>query len=98
MCGRFTLRTSAKDLAEMPNPRPRYNIAPTQPVAAVRPSLKDGHRELVMLDWGLIPPWAEDSNVGYSTINVRAETVPGRVLARLRRGVRLGEVLGVFRG
>jgi putative SOS response-associated peptidase YedK len=42
MCGRFTLRTPAKDFAELfhladvPDPRPRYNIAPTQPVAAVR--------------------------------------------------------------
>jgi putative SOS response-associated peptidase YedK len=54
---------------------PRYNIAPTQPVAAVRSDPKEGHRELVMLHWGLIPFWAEDPKVGYSTINARAETV-----------------------
>ena len=42
MCGRFTLRTPAKDIAELfrladvPDLRPSYNIAPTQPVAAVR--------------------------------------------------------------
>jgi putative SOS response-associated peptidase YedK len=54
MCGRFTLRTPAKDiaeifsLAEVPDLRPRYNIAPTQPVAAVRLD-KQAHRELVML-------------------------------------------------
>jgi putative SOS response-associated peptidase YedK len=81
MCGRFTLRTPAKELAEIfrladvPDLRPRYNIAPTQPVAAVRLVPKDGHRELVMLHWGLIPFWAEDPKVGYSTINARAETV-----------------------
>jgi putative SOS response-associated peptidase YedK len=81
MCGRFTLRTPAKDiaelfhLAEVPDLRPRYNIAPTQPVAAVRVSPKDGHRELVMLHWGLIPFWADDPNVGYSTINARAVTI-----------------------
>ena len=28
-----------------------------------------------MLHWGLIPFWAEDPKVGYSTINARAETV-----------------------
>src|SRR5262249_45431006 len=32
-------------------------------------------RELAMLRWGLIPFWAEDPKVGYSTINARAETV-----------------------
>jgi len=28
-----------------------------------------------MLHWGLIPFWADDPKVGYSTINARAETV-----------------------
>ena len=80
MCGRFTLRTPAKDIAELfrladvPDLRPRYNIAPTQPVAAVRLN-KEANRELVMLHWGLIPFWADDPKVGYSTINARAETV-----------------------
>ncbi len=42
MCGRFTLRTPPKDLVEIfqllrtPELAPRYNIAPTQPVAVVR--------------------------------------------------------------
>jgi putative SOS response-associated peptidase YedK len=41
MCGRFTLRTSMKDLRdflpflEIPDLPPRYNICPTQEVAAV---------------------------------------------------------------
>ena len=61
MCGRFTLRTPAKDLAEIlrladiPDLRPRYNIAPTEPVVAVRANPKNGHRGLVTLHWGLIP-------------------------------------------
>ncbi len=81
MCGRFTLRTPSKDLAEIfrladiPDLRPRYNVAPTQPVATVRLNPNDAHRELVMLHWGLIPFWADDPKVGYSTINARAETV-----------------------
>jgi len=34
-----------------------------------------GERELVSLTWGLLPFWAKDSKLGYSTINARAETV-----------------------
>jgi putative SOS response-associated peptidase YedK len=81
MCGRFTLRTPAKDIAEffhladVPDIRPRYNIAPTQPVGAVWLKPKVANREFVMLHWGLIPFWAEDPQVGFSTINARAETV-----------------------
>jgi putative SOS response-associated peptidase YedK len=56
---------------------PRYNIAPTQPVAAVRLN-KEANRELVMLHWGLIPFWADDPRVGYSTINARAKTVAAK--------------------
>ena len=42
MCGRFTLRTKAKEialhfvLAEVPDLKLRFNIAPTQKVAAIR--------------------------------------------------------------
>jgi putative SOS response-associated peptidase YedK len=63
MCGRFTLTTPDQDLAvqfnlpEIPSMRPRYNIAPTQPVAAVRMARETGNREMVLLRWGLIPFW-----------------------------------------
>jgi putative SOS response-associated peptidase YedK len=42
MCGRFTLRTNARDLVEVfqllrtVELSPRYNIAPTQSVAVIR--------------------------------------------------------------
>jgi putative SOS response-associated peptidase YedK len=42
MCGRFTLRTPARDLVKIfellrePELSPRYNIAPTQNVAVIR--------------------------------------------------------------
>lgn len=81
MCGRFTLATPEQDLAvqfnlpEVPDLQPRYNIAPTQPVAAVRLPTADGDRELVMLHWGLIPFWAKDPGIGSRMINARAETV-----------------------
>ncbi len=79
MCGRFTLRTPAniiKDvfgLDPLPGFRPRYNVAPTQPVAVVR--LTDEGRQLDMLRWGLIPWWAKDISIGNRLINARAETV-----------------------
>lgn len=53
---------------------PRYNIAPGQPVAAVRESGERG-RELVLLHWGLVPHWTKDPNSGNKMINARAETL-----------------------
>ena len=57
MCGRFTLRTPLTVLAgqfhfDLGNAQLslRYNISPTQDVAAVRQV--DGKRELAMLRWG----------------------------------------------
>jgi putative SOS response-associated peptidase YedK len=44
-------------------------------VAVVRLNPKTEQRELSLLRWGLIPFWAEDPKIGYSTINARAETV-----------------------
>jgi putative SOS response-associated peptidase YedK len=80
MCGRFTLTTPAQtlavqfDLAEVPDLEPRYNIAPTQPVAAVRAGYESKERELVFMHWGLIPFWAKDSSIGARMINARSET------------------------
>lgn len=81
MCGRFTLLTPSKTLAEqfelpdMPALPPRYNIAPSQSVAAVRQSPDDGGRELVWLRWGLVPFWAKELDIGARMINARSETV-----------------------
>jgi putative SOS response-associated peptidase YedK len=81
MCGRFTLTDPDADLAvqfnlpEIPNLSPRYNIAPTQPVAAVRAAANSTNREMVLLRWGLIPFWAKDPNIGARMINARSETV-----------------------
>jgi len=81
MCGRFTLSTPPEDLAQQfelpqaPSVEPRYNIAPTQPVAAVRLHPDRGERLLDMLKWGLIPFWAKDPAIGSRMINARSETV-----------------------
>ncbi len=60
-------------LETVPNLEPRYNIAPTQEVIAVR--MQDGGRALVRLRWGLIPFWAKDAAIGAKMINARAETL-----------------------
>jgi putative SOS response-associated peptidase YedK len=84
VCGRFTLRASSRDLAQvfivpdLPLFPPRYNIAPGQPIAAVRPKPADGGRELVALRWGLVPRWASDPAIGYRLINARAETAASK--------------------
>ena len=81
MCGRFTLRTPTNLLVEQfllpiePDWNPRFNIAPTQSVAAVRIGEGGGRREGVLLRWGLVPSWAKDSAMGSRLINARAETV-----------------------
>ena len=58
---------------DVPTEWPRWNIAPTQPVMAVR---ADRHgRTLWMPRWGLVPSWASDPSVGNRMINARAETL-----------------------
>ena len=84
MCGRYTQRRSWSELVrlyritdspERPNLPPRYNIAPTEDVPAVRIRPSDEERELVLLRWGLVPSWAKDIDIGARMINARAETV-----------------------
>ena len=81
MCGRFTLISTGEvvaelfELAEVPKLSPRYNIAPTQPVAAVVCDNPSAPRRLVNLHWGLIPTWAKDPAIGSRMINARAESV-----------------------
>ena len=79
MCGRYLL-TSAPEAVrallrylERPNFPPRYNIAPTQPIAAVR--LFEGRRQFALLRWGLIPGWVKDPRAFSLLFNARGETV-----------------------
>ena len=81
MCGRFTIRTLASDIARqfglltVDELRPRYNVAPTQSVIAIRQREAPAGRELVELRWGLVPSWADDPSIGSRMINARSETV-----------------------
>lgn len=79
MCGRFTL-TKPPDLVTQhfsvpaASATPRYNIAPTQAVWAVRAG-QGGTRELIQPVWGLIPSWTRDLAGAVRLINARAETL-----------------------
>ena len=80
MCGRYRLITPEGEIQEHfnldsePDWSPRYNIAPTQPVLAIRQDAKHPRREASLVRWGLIPFWAKDRSIGYKTINAKSET------------------------
>src|SRR5437879_1606290 len=81
MCGRYTLKTPVELLSELfqfPEIiplKPRYNIAPSQPVAVVRLLPDENERKLAMLRWGLIPAWTKDLKKARVPINAKSETV-----------------------
>jgi putative SOS response-associated peptidase YedK len=81
VCGRFTLTTPAQVVAQhfgldsVPLLEPRFNVAPTQPIAIVRGVPHAASRVLELHRWGLIPHWAKDPKIGNRLINARAETV-----------------------
>jgi putative SOS response-associated peptidase YedK len=81
MCGRFTLTTTAQpklrrrfDLDEslQLEEEPRFNIAPTDPVLAIR-ERDDGGRDAGRLRWGLMA--GREAGAHKSLINARAETL-----------------------
>ncbi|HEU0215934.1 MAG TPA: SOS response-associated peptidase [Stellaceae bacterium] len=59
----------------VPNFAPTYNLAPTDPIPIVRCDRDDGQRRLDVVRWGLVPYWAKDIKIGYSTFNARSEEV-----------------------
>ena len=85
MCGRFLLTAPPEAIQrlfgflELPNLEPRYNIAPSQSVAAM---IRDAaaERRFVWLRWGLVPSWSKAGEArgerGQAPlINARAESV-----------------------
>ncbi len=86
MCGRYGRRADKQRIAEWMQARntnvfdesyfaPSYNVAPQSLQPVVRLDGETGERELTVMRWGLIPFWAKDAKIGYSTINAKAETV-----------------------
>ncbi|MDO5500594.1 MAG: SOS response-associated peptidase [Propionibacteriaceae bacterium] len=88
MCGRYAATANPDELVEefeigfiddeiAEVARPRYNIAPTDPVPAVLERMSDdgATRKLVPLTWGLVPSWSKSATGGARLINARVETV-----------------------
>jgi len=79
MCGRFTLSTSANELAahfrlaDVVPLEARYNIAPTQSVAIIR--MGEAGRRLTLARWGLVPFGSSGPRGGAPMINARCETL-----------------------
>ena len=79
MCGRYMVLSSPEAIRrlfgypEQPNFPPRYNVAPTQPIAIVR--IAEGRRQFALVRWGLIPPWVKDPRAFTLLINARVESV-----------------------
>ncbi len=84
MCGRFYLKSAPAEVAAAfgvdvrDNFPPRYNIAPTQPVAAIRIGERR-RREYALMRWGFVPSWAKgeflENLAKRPLINARSETV-----------------------
>jgi putative SOS response-associated peptidase YedK len=78
MCGRYSLVPTENIAARFDSRQeqfallPRYNIAPSQSMPVV---IRNSPNRLVEMQWGLIPSWAKEPRVAFSTINARAETV-----------------------
>lgn len=74
MCARYSLHSPLDRLQDVfgftdaPPLEPRYNIAPSQEVLAVRLAV-DGEREAVLLKWGVSVP-----HVAAPLVNARSET------------------------
>ena len=79
MCGRYVLTATPEELQALfgyldgETFPPRYNIAPTQPIAIVRHDR--GARRFALVRWGLVPAWVKDPRAFALLINARAEGI-----------------------
>jgi len=82
MCGRYTRHHDTAAVTArfgvqhtLFDEAPRFNIAPTQPVAVVVTDHRDRARVLDAFRWGPVPSWAKDISIGSRMINARSESV-----------------------
>lgn len=87
MCGRFTRDFTwqqVRDFSRMldlivpdQDPAPAFNIAPTDPhpVIVASDHVEGGGGRVDTMRWGLLPSFAKDTKLAYSTINARLESV-----------------------
>ena len=85
MCGRMTQTTDPAEVARIfdaestidvdsDDAKPRYNVAPTQPLTVVLQRPDEG-RLVEQHRWGLVPSFSKSLKDGAKRINARAETV-----------------------
>jgi putative SOS response-associated peptidase YedK len=81
MCGRVRLSSDYSEIkirlkfapnSVAPNFEPDWNKPPTAPMLVAIRSV-NGERVPKMMKWGLIPHWAKDDKLQFSTFNARAE-------------------------
>ena len=88
MCGRAKLPDDVSeikldlkiDFDQIGDYRPRWNAAPTSKLPVVVSAA--GSRILTLMRWGLVPSWAKDLKIGFSTFNARAESLTTRAAVR----------------
>ena len=79
MCGRYVVTSAPEAIRalfgypERPDFPPRYNIAPSQPIAIVR--MQDGRRQFALVRWGLLPSWVKDPRSFTLLGNARGESL-----------------------
>lgn len=79
MCGRYAATLPPEMMVELFNLLnqidfpPRYNITPTQPIAAIWEQA--GRRTIQLVRWGFVPGWVKDPREFSLLINARAETM-----------------------
>ena len=79
MCGRYASTLPPEMMEELfkllnsIDLMPRYNIAPTQPIAAIWEA--HGRREAHFARWGLVPGWVKDPREFPLLVNARVETM-----------------------
>jgi len=87
MCGRFALTLFPEQVqslcgyeeeVEFP---PRYNIAPTQPIAVVTADAA-GRRHFSLMRWGFVPAWTKDPAAMPLLFNARGETIAQKAAFR----------------
>lgn len=81
MCGRFTF--TIDDILKLANRfqvasssiqlKPRYNLAPSQEILTIIHC--QGHRQLIPMQWGLIPFWDHKNPKKHILVNVRSENL-----------------------
>jgi putative SOS response-associated peptidase YedK len=78
MCSRYSLTSPPEAVRayfgypDTPNFPARYNVAPTQPIAAIARN-RDGVRRFRLMRWGLLPSFVKDPKQFPTLINARSE-------------------------